>query len=293
MPSQSDVRLRPKGLGAEESGEIVSVNPQRAGWRYLSFDVHRLQPGETLSLSAGEAETALVVLTGRCDVESTRGSWTGLGGRPSVFAGKPWTLYLPCRTAYAVRALEGPVEFALCSALAEREFPPRVIEPDEVQVEVRGGRNVTRLIHHIIPPDFPAHRLLVCEVFTPSGNWSSYPPHKHDRADMPREAALEEVYFYRISHPDGFALQRLYTDDRQLDETLTLTDNDLVLVREGYHPVAAAPGYHCYYLNVLAGEERTMQAADDPHHAWVRGPWAPRDDGSPLGRLIGGGGPTA
>ena len=155
-------------------------------------------------------------------------------------------------------------------------------------VEIRGGKNVTRQIYHVVRPDFPAHRLLIVEVYTPSGNWSSYPPHKHDRANPPHEVKLEEIYYYRMSHPDGFAIQRLYTNDGRIDETLTVRDNDLVLIREGYHPVAAGPGYHCYYLNVLAGDVRSMQAADDPTYAWVRETWAPREADSPLYGLIGG-----
>jgi 5-deoxy-glucuronate isomerase len=152
-----------------------------------------------------------------------------------------------------------------------------LIRPEDVAVEIRGAGNACRQINHIVKPDFPAHRLLVVEVFTPSGNWSSYPPHKHDVSNLPAEADLEEIYYYRVEPPDGFGLQRLYTADRAIDEAYVIHDGDLLLVPEGYHAFAIAQGYTGYYLNVLAGNEaiRTMQPSDDPRYAWVRSTWTP------------------
>lgn len=150
-----------------------------------------------------------------------------------------------------------------------------MITPDDVAIEIRGAGNASREIRHVIKPEFPADKLLVVEVITPSGNWSSYPPHKHDIHDMPRESDLEEIYYYRIDSTDGFGLQRLYTADASLDEAWVIRDGDLLLVPYGYHAFAMAQGYTGYYLNVLAGDEpvRTMQPSDDPHHAWVRATW--------------------
>jgi 5-deoxy-glucuronate isomerase len=287
MRTQTDLLIRPKPLRPGEAGEVTSLTPERARWQYISFEVRRLRAGDRFSAETGANETALVILGGECEVESRAGAWKGLGGRKNVFDGFPYALYLPRRTAYTVRSTTA-LEVALCSAKAEHDFPPRLIRPEDVTVEIRGGKNVTRQIFHVVRPDFPAHRLLIVEVFTPSGNWSSYPPHKHDRADSPHEVKLEEIYYYKMSHPDGFAIQRLYTQDGRFDEALTIRDNDLVLIREGYHPVAAGPGYHCYYLNVLAGDVRSMQAADDPTYAWVRETWGPRETDSPLYGLIGG-----
>ncbi len=287
MPTHTDLLIHPNPLRAGEAGEIISLTPKRAGWRYITFSARSLRTGERLSAATGENETALVILSGRCDVESTASTWKDLGKRKNVFNGLPYTLYLPRQTAYTVRATSH-LEVALCSTKAERDFPPRLIRPEDVRVEIRGGKNVTRQIYHVIPPEFPAHRLLIVEVFTPSGNWSSYPPHKHDQANPPHEVKLEEIYYYKMSHPNGFAIQRLYTQDGRIDESLTVRDNDLVLIREGYHPVVAGPGYHCYYLNVLAGDVRSMQGADDPTYAWVRETWAPRETDSPLYDLIGG-----
>jgi 5-deoxy-glucuronate isomerase len=287
MPTHTDLLLRPNRLKPGEAGEVISLTPERAGWQYISFGVRRLRAGDRLSAETGDTETALLVLGGECEVESTAGAWKGLGRRRHVFDGLPHALYLPRRTAYAVKATTA-LEVALCGARAERDLPPRLIRPEDVTLEIRGGKNVTRQIFHVLRPEFPAHRLLIVEVFTPSGNWSSYPPHKHDQANPPHEVKLEEIYYYKLSHPDGFAIQRLYTPDGRIDEALTVRDNDLVLIREGYHPVAAGPGYHCYYLNVLAGDVRSMQAADDPAYAWVRETWAPRETDSPLYGLIGG-----
>jgi len=222
-----------------------------------------------------------VVLGGRCSVESTAGSWFNFGGRAHVFAGMPTALYLPIETSFTVSA-ETDCEIALCFSRAEEKYPARLIVPDEVEVEVRGGANATRQINHILKPEFPAHRLLLVEVYTPSGNWSSYPPHKHDVHDPPDEVDLEEIYYYKIDRPEGYAIQRVYTADGRLDETLTVRDGELVLIPEGYHPVVAAHGYNVYYLNALAGSARSMAASDDPAYAWVRQAWREQDPRVPL-----------
>ena len=163
-----------------------------------------------------------------------------------------------------------------------RRFPPREIRPEECGLEVRGGGNATRQIIDILPPAAAADRLLVCEVLTPAGNWSSYPPHKHDRHAPPVEADLEETYYYRFSGPDGYGIQRLYTADGRSDQTLRVTDGDLVLVRDGYHPFVAAPGFDAYYLNTLAGSFRSMAATDDPRYAHLRANWPPPDPRVPM-----------
>ena len=210
---------------------------------------------------------------GRCAVESGEGRWE-LGGRPSVFDGMPWALYLPRDTDYTVSAL-GDVEVAVSGALADERLEPRLVTPEDVEIEVRGSGNATRQINHIIKPEFPAQRLLVVEVFTPAGNWSSYPPHKHDEDHPPGEVVLEEVYYYRTrtEPPGAFAVQRLYSPRHGLDLTATVRDGDIMLVPHGYHTTASAHGYDLYYLNGLAGERRSMAAADDPLLAWIRPAW--------------------
>jgi 5-deoxy-glucuronate isomerase len=255
-------------------GEWDVVDPSTAGWRYLSFRVDRLRDGESVAHDTGGEEIALVPLGGRCAVE-TAGERFELGGRASVFDGMPWALYLPFDTEYTLTAL-GDVEVAVSGAVADERLEPRLVSPDDVEIEVRGSGNATRQINHILKPEFPAQRLLVVEVFTPAGNWSSYPPHKHDVDNPPGEVVLEEVYYYRTqSEPPGaFAVQRLYSPQYGTDVTETVRDGDIMLVPHGYHTTAAAHGYDLYYLNGLAGDRRSMASADDPALAWIRPAWA-------------------
>ncbi|HXK02611.1 MAG TPA: 5-deoxy-glucuronate isomerase [Verrucomicrobiae bacterium] len=253
------------------------------GYEYLSFENVKLGAGAGHEADTAERELAVVLLGGRCSVASSRGEWRSIGARAHVFDGRPHTLYLPPRTRFQV-STEAGCDLALCYCKAEEEHPPRLVPPEEVEVEIRGGGNATRQIHHMIRPDFPAHRLLVVEVYTPAGNWSSYPPHKHDVHNPPGEVDLEELYYYRIRRPEGYAIQKVYTKDRRIDATLTVRDGEMVLVPEGYHPVVAAHGYDAYYLNALAGSARSMAASDDPDYAWVRGEWRDRDPRLPLVR---------
>jgi 5-deoxy-glucuronate isomerase len=251
------------------------------GFEFLSFETRKLQAGASYTGETGDRELGMVVLGGTCSVESSRGAWKSFGKRATVFEGLPFTLYLPIHTSFTVTA-DTNCDLAFCYAKAEEEFPARLVTPDQVSIEIRGGGNATRQIHDMIPPGFPAHRLIVVEVFTPSGNWSSFPPHKHDVHNPPGEVDLEEIYYYRIDRPEGFALQRVYTTDQRLDETLTVRDGELVLIPEGYHPVAAAHGYNVYYLNALAGSARSLAASDDPSYAWVRGDWKEKDVRLPM-----------
>lgn len=256
------------------AGDWDRVDPASAGWRYLSFEVVRLRDGEEVTRRTGREEVALVPLGGRCAVASGDASWE-LGGRANVFEGMPWALYLPRDSEYRIAGL-GDVEVAVCGALADERFEPRLVTPEDVEIEVRGSGNATRQINHIVKPEFPAHRLLVVEVFTPAGNWSSYPPHKHDEDHPPGEVVLEEVYYYRTQQepPGAFAVQRLYSPRHGTDVTETVRDDDLMLVPHGYHTTCAAHGYDLYYLNGLAGDRRSMAAADDPSLAWIRPAWA-------------------
>lgn len=251
------------------------------GFEYLGFQTLRLLAGESYEHETGCREVAIVLLGGICSVRSSAGNFKNIGCRANVFSGLPYTLYLPMETRFALTA-ETSCDLALCYAQADERHPAALVPPSAVRVEIRGGGNATRQINHMIQPDFPAHRILVCEVYTPSGNWSSYPPHKHDVHNPPGEVDLEEIYYYRIDRPEGYAIQKVYTQDGRIDETLTARDGDLVLVPEGYHPVVAAPGYNVYYLNALAGSARSMAASDDPRYAWVRETWREKDPRLPL-----------
>jgi 5-deoxy-glucuronate isomerase len=267
------------------SGEVVCVTQERAGWQTISLRMIRLKKGGAHIISQPDEELALVMLGGQADIRAGGQHWQQLGQRANVFAGMPHTLYLPAGTAKVeITGSTETCEVAVCGARADRKFPAAVIDPSSVEVEIRGGGNATRQINHIIKPDFAADRLLVVEVYTPSGNWSSYPPHKHDVHNPPGEVDLDEIYFFKISQPEGFAIQRIYTRDGRRNETVTVRDNEVLLIPDGYHPVVAAHGYDCYYLNVLAGSARSMAASDDPDYAWVRGTWNARDPRLPLVR---------
>ncbi|MBI1764011.1 MAG: 5-deoxy-glucuronate isomerase [Acidobacteria bacterium] len=276
----SDLLVRPATLNGL-SGETLNVTPAQTGFEYLNFRARTLAQGETYPGYTDGNELGLVVLGGTCSVESPAGSWPHLGSRANVFSGMPAALYLPIHTEFTITA-ERACDLAFCYCRAEESFPARLIRPEDVEVEVRGGANATRQINHIIKPEFPAQRLLVVEVYTPSGNWSSYPPHKHDVHNPPAEVDLEEVYYYRIDKPEGYAIQKVYTPDRRIDATLSVRDGELVLIPEGYHPVVAAHGYNVYYLNALAGSARSMAASDDPDYAWVRAEWRETDPRVPL-----------
>ena len=273
--------LVPGSPTAGGRGIAMDIGPEEVGFDYLKLQVRRFQKGDEFNGETGANELAIVGLGGRFEIASREGNFKDLGGRANVFMGMPWSVYLPIHTEFTVRALSG-CDLAFCYCRAEVSYPPALIRPEDVRVEIRGGANATRQINHILTPEFPAHRILIVEVYTPSGNWSSYPPHKHDVHNPPGEVDLEELYYYRIDRPEGYAIQRVYTRDRRLDETLTVRDGDLVLIPEGYHPVVAAHGYNVYYLNVLAGSARSMAASDDPDYAWVRETWEEKDPRVPV-----------
>ena len=210
-----------------------------------------------------------------------------LDNRANVFSGLPWAIYLPRNTEFTVVAESENLDFAFGWCPTDEDHPAQLVTPQDSPVEIRGGGNATRQINGILPPGFDCHRLVVVEVYTPAGSWSSYPPHKHDvhRTDengQVIEADLEEIYFYKIDKPEGFAIQRVYNDDKSLDELNLAHNNDIVLVPEGYHPVAAAPGYNVYYLNFLAGSHQSLANVDDPDHAWLQQNWDKKDPRVPL-----------
>lgn len=275
-----------------ESTLQLRVTPALAGWDYITFESHRLTAGNTIEGNTAGNEMALVMLGGVVDVTSSAGEWR-VGGRRNVFDGRPHALYLSRNTHYVIRAW-ADAALALAWSPAENDFPAKLIQPNDCAVEIRGGDNATRQINSIIPPGFSCQRLVVVEVYTPGGNWSSYPPHKHDvhRAEGNTiiEADLEEVYFYKIDKPAGYAYQRIYTDNASplqqagepIDAVVMARDGDAVLVPEGYHPVASPPGYTTYYLNVLAGSAQSLANYEDPDYTWVKQTYKTRDSRVPV-----------
>ena len=252
----------------EKSGVLVSITREQAHWNTIRFCVRRLMAGQYRQDTTRGEEAALVILGGKAVVDWGQGA-REIGGRKDVFSGYPCAAYLPCATPFEISAVTN-CEFAECRAPSSARLGPRIITPADCREEIRGGGNCTRQIVDVIRPEFSADKLLICEVYTPSGNWSSYPPHKHDVHNPPQEVDLDEIYYYRVSKQEGYAFQRLYDAAGTRDDTLTLTDGDLVLIKDGYHPVVAAHGYDVYYLNVLAGSARSMAASDDPRYAHLR-----------------------
>jgi 5-deoxy-glucuronate isomerase len=254
---------------ADTHGCVLDVTPAGAGWQHVGFRVHKLGPRKAIARREPGRETCLVVLQGSASIAAGGQHFGSIGGRSSVFQdAAPGAVYVPPDTHYSVTAIDD-AEVAVCTAPgASKSRVPRVIEDREMTREVRGQGSNTRYVRNILPETRPADSLLVVEVLTPGGHSSSYPPHKHDTAGA-GETALEETYYYRIQPRQGFAFQRVYTDDRSIDETMCAHDGDLVLVPRGYHPVCAPHGYDVYYLNVMAGPERKWIARNDPAHEWL------------------------
>lgn len=254
---------------------VHDVTPATAGWTHVGFEVVDLKAGDVLRRAGLGRELCLVMVSGQASAMADGHDFGVLGGRSSPFEGNPAALYVPPGVTARLSAL-GACEVAICSAPAAGKHPPRLIRPGEVGEETRGQGSNTRHVRNILPDTSPhAESLLVVEVITPGGNWSSYPPHRHDREDLPHESRLEETYYHRLNPPQGYAVQRVYTDDRSLDEVMVVHDRDVVLVPEGYHPVGAAHGYDLWYLNVMAGPERVWRFHNDPDHAWLIPPPKP------------------
>lgn len=271
FPDRSGVAgARPSLLvkGRPAGRVIVDITPQSAGWMHVGFKVLRLDAGESERLATGACELCMTVLSGQVDVHVGAERYTALGSRQSVFDDQsPHAVYVPPGRDVQIDARSG-AEVALSAAPAQGRLPARVIEPDRMRRSVRGQGANTRYVCDILPESEPAESLLVVEVITPSGHSSSYPPHKHDSAGD-AETALEETYYHQLNPAQGFAFQRVYTDDRSLDEAMAVEHRDTVLVPRGYHPCVAPYGYDLYYLNTMAGPERRWAFHNDPAHEWL------------------------
>ncbi|MFC5402205.1 5-deoxy-glucuronate isomerase [Cohnella soli] len=255
----------------DAEGKVLSITPESAGWKYIGLDIYRLKAGQSMRRSTGGMEMCVTLLHGRADAVTTELNYANIGRRMSIFEEvPPYSVYVPMNDFIEIKALSD-IEIAVSVAAGNPSvaYPSRLIRPEDVKVEIRGYGNMTRRVHNILPEQEDAGSLLVVEVFTPNGHWSSFPPHKHDQENLPHESYLEEIYYHRLNPDHGFAVQRVYTDDRSLDETMSVMNGDAVLVPEGYHPVSAVPGYDLYYLNVMAGPVRTWKFHNDPAHEWL------------------------
>jgi 5-deoxy-glucuronate isomerase len=276
-----------KSIDTGGTGEFARVRAEEAGWDYLNMSAMRLNRGQIYSGNTYDCENAIVILGGVCRIKTSDSEFAQVGKRAHVFDGMPHALYLSRHKDFEIEALTDSLEFASCWIKTEQDHPTCLISPQDCAIEIRGGGNATRQINSIIPAGFDCQRIVCVEVYTPSGNWSSYPPHKHDvhRVDAEGkliEAELEEIYFYKYDKPDGYAYQRVYNDSRSIDGLMMPRNHDAILVPEGYHPVVSAYGYTSYYLNFLAGSAQSLAASDDPDYAWVKNTWTSQDPRVPL-----------
>jgi 5-deoxy-glucuronate isomerase len=258
------LKVSPSG----KTGQVIHITPKSAGWTYVGFDLWKLAAGEKAEDGDAGREACLVFVSGKGRVVADGKDLGELGERLSPFDGKPWSVYVPAGKSWSVEATS-PLELAVCTAPGKGSLPLRVIGPSDIGQEVRGKGSNTRHVTNILPETEPAESLLVVEVITPSGNTSSYPSHKHDQDNLPHESLLEETYYHRLNPAQGFAFQRVYTDDGSLDEAIAVQDGEVTLVPRGYHPCSTIHGYDLYYLNVMAGPKRTWKFHNDPKHEWL------------------------
>jgi len=256
---------------AADDGYPIAISPESAGWGFSGLRILDLAPGRSRLIDTGEDELIVLPLTGACTVEAGSDG-AELRGRESVFKEVTDFAYVPRDTSLTISSSRGG-RFALASARARRRLPFRHVAAKEVPVELRGTGSCSRQVNNLGTPDvLDADRLIVCEVLTPAGNWSSYPPHKHDEDRPGEEAPLEEIYYFEVAR-DGMAYQRVYGPG--IDVLAEVRSGDVVLIPHGWHgPSMAVPGYDLYYLNVMAGPgSREWLISDDPAHSWVRGTW--------------------
>ncbi|MBW6422377.1 5-deoxy-glucuronate isomerase [Rhizobium sp. XQZ8] len=262
----ADLLRKPKGT----SGKVHDMTPKDAGWGYVGFGLYRLKPGDGAAEKTGETEVILVLVEGKADISGRGKSFGELGDRMSVFERKaPHCVYIPAGSEWSAKATT-ECTLAVCTAPAKPGREAAVIGPDGLDLVTRGKDANTRYIFPIAMEERDvADSLLVTEVFTPSGNWSSYPPHRHDEDNFPDMTYLEETYYHRLNPAQGFGFQRVFTEDGSLDETMAVADHDLVLVPKGHHPCGAPYGYEMYYLNVMAGPMRKWRFKNHPDHDWI------------------------
>ncbi len=260
--------LQRKPFGSH--GKVHEITPQAAGWRFVGFSLYRIREGERISEETGDREVILVMVEGKASFVAGEKNWGVLGERMSVFEKTPpHCLYVPNASSWEAVAATDCV-IAVCSAPGRGGHPARRIGPDGISLAERGKGTNTRYVNNIaMENEDYCDSLLVTEVFTPAGHWSSYPSHRHDEGDFPRITYLEETYYHRLNPAEGFGIQRVYTDDGQLDETMAVADGDVVLVPRGHHPCGAPYGFEMYYLNVMAGPLRKWRFVAAPEVEWI------------------------
>ncbi|MBI6549664.1 5-deoxy-glucuronate isomerase [Xenorhabdus lircayensis] len=264
-------KLLSKYQAPDQDKRTQHITPETANWGYVYFAVYELNAGESITLPASENETCLVLVAGKATVVTPQQQFAQVGDRMNPFERKkPYAVYVAPHEAMEIIA-ETHLELAVCQAKGKGNYPTRLVTPQDISAEQRGNGNNRRYVHNILPDDQPADSLLVVEVYTDEGCTSSYPSHKHDTDNAPQETYLEETYYHRLDPSQGFCVQRVYTDDRSLDEVMAVYNKDVVMVPKGYHPVATIAGYDSYYLNVMAGPTRNWLFTWEKDHQWVNG----------------------
>ncbi|MDC1234206.1 5-deoxy-glucuronate isomerase [Cyclobacteriaceae bacterium] len=286
MQRDSKYPLLMKSSQAKE-GIYQEILAEDAGWEFLNFNARILKKGQVWKGFTGENEYGIILLSGDYSVKTDQGNWKTKNGRKHVFDGIAHTLYLSRNTEFELTAESEVLDIALGWCETTEDHPAQFKEPTKSVIEIRGGDNATRQINSLIEPGFDCQRLVSVEVYTPSGNWSSFPAHKHDERILDNdgnliEARLEETYFYKTDKPQGYAIQQIYTGDRSLDEIAVARNNDVVMVPKGYHPVVAGHGYNIYYLNFLTGSDQSLANTNDPDHEWIYDSWSGKDSRIPM-----------
>ena len=286
MQRDSKYPLLMKSSQAKE-GIYQEILAEDAGWEFLNFNARILKKGQIWKGFTGENEYGIILLSGDYSVKTDQGKWKTKNGRKHVFDGIAHTLYLSRNTEFELTAESEILDIALGWCETTEDHPAQFKEPTKSVIEIRGGDNATRQINSLIEPGFDCQRLVSVEVYTPSGNWSSFPAHKHDERILDNdgnliEARLEETYFYKTDKPQGYAIQQIYTGDRSLDEIAVARNNDVVMVPKGYHPVVAGHGYNIYYLNFLTGSDQSLANTNDPDHEWIYDSWSGKDSRIPM-----------
>lgn len=251
-------------------GKVHDITPESAGWGHVGFGLYRLEAGDRAAEVTGGREVILVLVEGKARIQAAGQDWGEMGARMDVFEKTPpHCLYVPGGESWEAVATTSCV-LAICSAPAKGGHKAQRLGPEGITLTPRGQGANTRHINNIaMEAREVCDNLLVTEVFTPSGNWSSYPSHRHDEDDFPRMTYLEESYYHRLNPAQGFGVQRVYTEDGSLDETMAVKNHDVVLVPKGHHPCGAPYGYEMYYLNVMAGPLRKWRFQNDPDHDWI------------------------
>jgi 5-deoxy-glucuronate isomerase len=261
-------RLLVKPTGTR--GLVQDVSPESAGWGYVGFQLYRLEPGDSVAARTEGREAILVLVEGKARLVAAGRDWGEMGDRMDVFEKRPpHCLYVPSGSDWQAVATT-PCTLAVCTAPGHGGHPAARIGPEGITLTPRGRGTNTRHINNIAMEGIDvADSLLVTEVFTPAGHWSSYPPHRHDVDDFPAMTYLEETYYHRLNPAQGFGIQRVWTEDGSLDETMAVANHDVVLVPKGHHPCGAPYGYEMYYLNVMAGPIRKWRFQNHPDHDWI------------------------